>query len=132
PEVKTEAPKPLEPPKKPVLDDFVKAGKTIEDYDAAMDEYHEKNTEYKIQKALGEAEQKRAMAEAQSKWKQDWDEAAKRYPDLEEVVKPFATEILAANQGVLARLNSSSVLHDVLYVIASKPEDRAAFLKEAK
>lgn len=131
-ETAKEQPKKLEAPKKPVLEEFVKQGKTIEDYDAAMDEYHEKNTEYKIQKALEEDRQKQALESAKRKAKEEWDAAAKRYPDLKDVVVPFANELNYANQLVQAALNRSDVLHDLLYVIASKPEDRAAFLKEAK
>jgi len=133
PEVKTEAPKPLEPPKKPVLDDFVKAGKTIEDYDAAMDEYHEKNTEYKIQKALGEAEQRRTFEAAQKEYNKYLAEAAERYPNLKEVLPPFANELMTSAQPVVSQfLQATENLADVLMVIVGDEAARAEFLNEAK
>lgn len=129
PEQRTEQPQTLEPPKRPKLEDF----KTIEEYEAAMDEYHDKKSDYKIQQALQKDRADREMQKAQAEFNKYLDEAQKRYPNLKEVLPAFTRELAEAHPYVQQFLNVAvDNLADVLMVICQSDESKAEFMREAK
>lgn len=131
---RTEKPAGLEPPKKPKPEDF--EGKTWEEYEAAKDKYYEDLADFKAQKRLEDfrAEQKQ---ESQQREMQDrLSDAKQRYgAEAEPAIIEAAGAIFNDAQVhavVKALVNDSPVLVDLLYVAASKPEDFAALLSEAR
>ena len=127
-----EATKPQnEAPKKPEAKDFDK----YDDYEAAKDKYFEDLADYRATQAVKKAEfdrQRRAEFESAQK---ELAEARKRYPDFDEKAIPFTKEIFTdpnVNDLIRARLNKSTVLADLMYVMAGDEAKATAFLESAK
>jgi hypothetical protein len=121
-----------EAPKRPKYEDF----KTLEEYQAAEDKYHEDATEYRIQKALKEDRARQAQEAGQREMRERLQKAKERYGEGADTrIIQTAKDIFNngdVNPAVKAVLNDSDVLVDVMYVMGSKAEDLAEFLEEAK
>lgn len=93
-------------PKRPSMADF----KTLDEYDSAMDEYHEKRTDYKIKEALksarAESDQRSEEQKMDDTWQSRVREAKKDYPDFEEVAYASDVPITDAMNLAIKRLEN--------------------------
>lgn len=122
-------------PTKPKWEDFKDKENGYELYEAAKDEYNDKNADYKADLKLWEYKQQQAQERAQREFQETVKQAKERYPDYESKVAPAAKLILEdpdIHAGIKARINNSTVWADVIYVMGSDSEKLQDFLDLAK
>lgn len=123
----------LKPPKKPEFKDF---NGDWDAYDAARDKYFEEMADYKA-KAAVQADRIERMREAQqATFRQKLDEAKARYgAEADQTIIKTAQQIdrdAKIHPAVKALLDDSPVLGDLLYAMASDPDEFSSFLTEAR
>src|SRR5579872_4521213 len=117
----------LEAPKKPTWAEFQAQGKTFEEFDAAKDEYFEKLSEYKANKAVEADRQARLQEEANKAVAAKLDAAKQIYPDYEDVAKPFMAQLSGnIHPAVTEAIGRSPYAAHMLYVIGKDPAAAAA------
>lgn len=145
-EKKPEPSQELAPPKKPVrpqIKDFDgSAGKTVDDYDAALekyeaerDEYIEKMAEYKAAITRKEIEAEQSQKEALGKLQKDWSDARERYgEEFDSIAQPVIDGMADKNvhPAVLQAMRNAKNPLDLLYTIGGDEAERDAFLQDAK
>lgn len=131
-----EAPKGLEAPVKPKWDDFKDKENGYELYETAKDEYHEKQADYKVAKALGDERARQTMEKEVSAFMKKVDDAKQRYSDfdgkkIDEAAGQITTD-QAIPQFVKQMFSDSTVMIDVLYVLSGDTEKFQNFLELAR
>jgi hypothetical protein len=120
------------PPVKPKPTDF----QDYDKYQEALDEWQKKTVAYEVQKALAEHNQRTRAEEQQRATQEKLNAAKQRYGDgAGELIVKTAREIGNDAEIPIAVkdiVGGSTVLADLMYTLGSKPEDLAAFIKEAK
>ena len=123
----------LKPPEKP---DFKNWPGTWDELEAAKDQYNEKLTDYKVQKALVEDRQRRLQEQQVQELTQKVSEAQKRYgAEAGHTIQGSAQAIFSKDSGVpaviQAVLDESPIIVDLLYSLGSQ-EDVAEFVALSK
>jgi len=120
----------------PVKPDRATWSGTWEELETAMDKYHDDMADYKANQAVQRARQEDAQKASAKEMQAKLDDAKKRYgADAETKIVDSAKEIFndkEVSPAVKIMLGSSSVITDVLYVMASDPAEYAEFLSLAK
>ena len=146
PEVKPEPKKEAEAPKAPtrpkIKDYDGSEGKTLDDYDAAMEKYESDRDQYFADLAAynreltkKEVEQEQSHKDALGKIQNEWNEAKKRYGDeFETIAAPVIQGLAdkAISPTVVQVLRQAKNVTDVLYTIGGDEAERDAFLADAK
>lgn len=135
------SPKKLEPPQLPPMPDLDTWEGTIEEFQEAVKEHQKAIEEYPRRLAEyldardNERERVRGEEAAKRELLERLAEARKRYPEAESVIQPAAKAIFEDQRipaPVKALVDDSEVFLDLLYVLASKPEDFQDFLATAR
>lgn len=134
PEQKQAEPADSKAPVKPKPEDF--EGKPWTEYEAAKDKYFEDLADYKATKAIEDDRAARQQETVSKELQTKLDDAKSRYGETaESTIRETSSAIFndAKIAGVVkALVNDSPVLVDLLYVIGSKAEDMADFVKTAQ
>jgi hypothetical protein len=124
--------KPLESPVKPKQSDF----DSYEKYEEAKDKWAEDIAEYKANLAVQKDREDRANEARQLTLNQKMKEATARYGEAAgDVIRQGASAIVGDDQIPLAvkqTINGSAILPDVLYTLASDPQELESFVNLAR
>jgi hypothetical protein len=125
PETETETDQPLVRPK---LADFEDTDEKSawDQYEEAMDAFHEKRTEQKLATALATKEQELNEQHARQTAQKEWNEAASRFPDYNEVVRE-EVKISSAMESVL-RMDPVAGT-ELAYYLGQHPEESERIAK---
>lgn len=121
-----------EAPKKPDPSKFA----TYEEFDAALDKYHEDVADFRAQKAIADYQAQLQQQTAQQAMQQKFADAKTRYGDEAEATITSTAKALHADAAIPAAvkemIGNSPVLVDVLYAMGSKPADLDEFVGLAR
>lgn len=97
---------------------------------STYEDYVEELADWKAEQRIAQRDQQAAVAEAQKSVSQKLEEARKRYENFDSVALPLVPELMKPDipREVLAVLNDSPVLADLLYTIGGSEVSKADFL----
>jgi hypothetical protein len=125
----TEAPPAAEATKRPLLRDFEDsdAASAWDQYEAAMDAFNQAQTQKAIADALTKQKQELDTAHAQQQAQADWNKAASRYPNYNEIVARDEVKISAAMESIM-RLDPEKGT-SLAYYLGQHPEESERIAK---
>ena len=107
-------------PKRPNINDF----RTIDEYEAAMDKYHDDRTEYKINKALESHAAKQGQKTQEQKVAETWESKVtafhKAHPDFEEVAYDKSVPVTDVMRDAIV---TSDIGPEVAYYLGNNVEE---------